>query len=128
MKKEISEKRNRKAKQQKRNERDQRIEKFKGVGKIKLIKGRNLPTREGRDEWENFGASEKSRILQKKRKVWKTPTKARELGGRRRSRKENSKKKLREFERIEESRRNSIELQGTMERKEWNKPEEGRER
>ena len=39
----ISEKRIRKAKQQKMDERGQRIEKFKGVGKVKLIKGRNLP-------------------------------------------------------------------------------------
>ena len=60
-----------------------------------------------------------------KSKVWK---RARELGGRRRNIKKNSKKKLREFERIEEPRGNSIELQGTIERKEWNKPEEGKER
>ena len=50
----------------------QRNEKSKGVGKVKLIKGRNLPKREGRDEWESFGASEKSRTLQMKKKVWKT--------------------------------------------------------
>ena len=72
MKKETPEKKNRQAKQQKKDERGQRNEKSKGVGKVKLIKGRNLPKREGRDEWESFGASEKSRTLQKKRKVWKT--------------------------------------------------------
>ena len=70
MKKGISEKRNRKAEQQKKDERGQRNEKFKGVGNVKLIKGRNLPKGEGRDEWEDIGASEKSRILQKKKKVW----------------------------------------------------------
>ena len=55
MKKETPEKKNRQAKQQKKDERGQRNEKSKGVGKVKLIKGSNLPEREGRDEWESFG-------------------------------------------------------------------------
>ena len=53
------------------------------MGKVKLIKGRKLPKGERRDGWESFGASEKS---------GKHSQKARELGGRRRNRKENSKR------------------------------------
>ena len=49
----------------------QKNERIKSVGKAKLIKGRNLPKREGRDKWGSLGASEKSGMLQKKRRIWK---------------------------------------------------------
>ena len=50
----------------------QKNERIKSVGKDKLIKGRNLPKREGRDKWGgSLEASEKSGILQKKRRIWK---------------------------------------------------------
>ena len=49
----------------------QKNERIKSVGKAKLIKGRNLPKREGRDKWGSLGASEESGMLQKKRRIWK---------------------------------------------------------
>ena len=49
------------------------------MGKFKLIKGRNVRKRERGDWWESFGASEKSRTLQKKRKVWKTPSESQRI-------------------------------------------------
>ena len=67
----VTEKGNREAKQQKKDERGQRIEKFKGVGKVKLIKGRNLPKEEGRDEKGSLEVSEWSGMLQKKGRIWK---------------------------------------------------------
>ena len=39
--------------------------------RVKLIRKRDLPKRESRDEWESLGASEKSGTLQKRRRVWK---------------------------------------------------------
>ena len=69
--KRISEKGNRQAKQQKKDERGQRNEKSQSVGKIRLIKGRNLPEEEGRIECGSFEASEKSGMLQKKGRIWK---------------------------------------------------------
>ena len=41
------------------------------MGKVKLIKGRNLPKEKEEIGKESFGASEKSTTLQKRR-VWKT--------------------------------------------------------
>ena len=68
----------------------------------------------------------------RREKSGKHPQKARELGGRRRNRKENSKKKLREFERIEESGRIGLELiehqeerNGTNQKKAEKDKEEG---
>ena len=49
----------------------QKNERFKSVGKVRFIKGRNLPKRECRDKWGSLGASEKSGMLQKKRRIWK---------------------------------------------------------
>ena len=49
----------------------QKNERIKSVGNVKLIKGRNLPKREGRDKWGSLEASEMSGMLQKKRRIWK---------------------------------------------------------
>ena len=49
----------------------QKNERIKSVGKVKLITGRNLPLREGRDKWGSLEVSEKSGMLQKKRRIWK---------------------------------------------------------
>ena len=67
----ISEKGNRQAKQQKKDEIGQRNEKSQSVGKVRLIKGRNLPEEERRIEYGSFEASEKSGMLQKKGRIWK---------------------------------------------------------
>ena len=69
--KRISEKGNRQAQQRKKDERGQRNEKSQSVGKVKLIKGRDLPKEEGGLECGNFEASEKSGMLQKKGRIWK---------------------------------------------------------
>ena len=45
------------------------------MGKIRLIKGRNLPEEEGRIECGSFEASEKSGMLQKKGRIWKNSLK-----------------------------------------------------
>ena len=42
----------------------QKNERIKSVGKVKLITGRNVPKKEGRDKWGSFEASEKSGMLQ----------------------------------------------------------------
>ena len=42
-----------------------------GVGKVKLMKGRDLPEEEGRIKCGSFEVSEKSGMLQKKGRVWK---------------------------------------------------------
>ena len=68
--KRISEIENRQAKQQKKDERGQRNEKSQSVGKVRLIKGRNLPEEEERIEYGSFEASEKSGMLQKKGRIW----------------------------------------------------------
>ena len=47
----------------------QKNERIKSVGKVKLITGRYLPKREGRDRWGNLEASEKSGMLEKKRRI-----------------------------------------------------------
>ena len=73
--KRISEKGNRQAKQQKKDEKGQRNEKSQSIGKIRLIKGRNLPKEEGGLEHGSFEASEKSGMLQKKGRIWKNPFK-----------------------------------------------------
>ena len=49
----------------------QKNDRIKSVGKVRLIKGRNLPKREGRDKWGSLEASGKSGMLQKKRRIWK---------------------------------------------------------
>ena len=41
------------------------------MGKVRLIKGRNMPKEEGRIECGSFEASEKSGMLQKKGRIWK---------------------------------------------------------
>ena len=41
------------------------------MGKVSLIKGRNLPKEEGGLECGSFEASEKSGMLQKKGRIWK---------------------------------------------------------
>ena len=48
----------------------QKNERIKSMGKVKLITGRKLPKREGRDKWGSLEASEKSGMLQKKRRIW----------------------------------------------------------
>ena len=48
----------------------QKNERIKSVGKVKLITGRNLPKKEGRDKWGSLEASKKSGML-KKRRIWK---------------------------------------------------------
>ena len=45
----------------------QKNERIKSVGKVKLIKGRNLPKREGRDKWGSLEASKKSQECWRKR-------------------------------------------------------------
>ena len=75
-----------------------------------------------------LGPQKSQEPCRRREKSGKHPQKARELGGRRRNRKENSKKKLREFERIEESGRIGLDSHRTSGGKKWNKPEEGRER
>ena len=84
MKKETSEKGNRQAKQQKKDERGQRNEKSKGVGNVRLIKGRNLPEEEGGMECGSFEALGKSGMLQKEGRIWNLPIKGQETRRRRR--------------------------------------------
>ena len=67
----ISEKGNRQAKQQKKDERGQRNEKSQSVGKARFIKRRNLSKEKGGLECGSFEASEKSGMLQKKGRIWK---------------------------------------------------------
>ena len=73
--KRISEKGNRQAKQQKKDERGQSKRKIQSVGKVWLIKRRNLPKEEGGLKWGSFEASEKSGMLQKKGRIWKNSLK-----------------------------------------------------
>ena len=69
--KRISEKGNRQAKQQKKDERGQRNEKSQSVGKARFIKRRNLSKEKGGLECGSFEASEKSGMLQKIGRIWK---------------------------------------------------------